>query len=44
MFFLLAGQKVHFYGPFGPIIVCYVPREKKVYFAPVKFDARAKRG
>ena len=29
---------------FRKIIVYYATREKKIYFASVKFDARAKRG
>ena len=43
-FFILTGQIVHFLSFAGYTIVNYAPREKKVYFASVKFDARAKRG
>ena len=38
------GRKVFFIAPCKANIVYFATREKKIYFASVKFDARAKRG
>ena len=42
--FLLAGHKVYFILACGETKVYCATREKKIYFAGVKFDAREKRG
>ena len=42
--FLLAGHKVDLMTPARQTIVHCAIREKKIYYASVKFDARAKRG